>query len=90
MAEATGTTRPARKRATPAKKAATTTPAAKAEGPGVATDGDITKLTFELEYEGDTKSYAKFKVPTGNGSVGSIYAPLGTTQVKVLIVGPAE
>ena len=94
MVESTGTTRP-RKRA-PAKSTSKTAPAAakpapKAENaPAVVVDGDKTKVQFDLDFEGDTKSYAKFKVPLGNGCVGSIYAPIGTETVKVLLIGPAN
>jgi hypothetical protein len=91
MAEtATRTTTP-RKRASAAKAAAPAKAAPKAsEAPAVATDGDVTKIQFELAHTGDTKNYAKFEVPTGNGCVGSIYAPLGTVTVKVLLIGPAD
>jgi hypothetical protein len=54
------------------------------------TDGDTTKIQFELVADGETKTYAKFRVPDGNGCVGSIYAPKGTQIVKVLLIGPAD
>ena len=92
MAEtATKTTTP-RKRAatrTTTAKTTTSTPVAKPA------DDGRTKITFTLNHVEDTKSYAKFSLDTdvdGNktGCVGTVYAPLGTEEVKVLFVGPAE
>lgn len=94
MAEATGTTRPARRRATgttAAKPAATprkaaAKPAAKAEAT------PVTRFTVELEPAGDTKSYAKFTVPDSyKGTVvGNIYAPLGTERVGIVVIGAED
>ncbi len=53
------------------------------------------RIPVELEHVGTTKSYEKLVVPDAvkdeHGVVGSLYAPIGTTAVKVLVVtGPAE
>lgn len=96
MAETTSTvaaTRPRKRTAAKATvaKAAPAKAAPKAENaPAVVVDGDVTKVQFDLEYDSETKTYAKFTVPLGNGCVGSIYAPKGTEQVKVLLIGPAD
>ena len=49
------------------------------------------RFVVELEYERDTKRYAKFNIPASlEGTMaGSIYAPLGTDTVKVAIMGVA-
>lgn len=94
MAEAT-TTRPRRSRAAasttaakPAPAKAAAKPAAKVEAP----KNEVTRFTIELEHAGTTKSYEKFAVPDSyKGTVvGSVYAPLGTERVAVLIVGPGD
>jgi len=101
MAEAT-TTRPSRARsrkaaddatatpakATPAKAKAAATPA-KAAASTTGDDGRV-RVPIVLGYAGDTKSYAVFVPPAGSGCVGKFYAPLGTEEVKVLLIGPAE
>lgn len=97
MAE-TATTRPARTRAsraaTPAKAAPAKAakPAAKAEPAAEPTKTTVTRFTVELEPAGDTKSYSKFVVPDSyKGTVvGSIYAPLGTEVVKILVAGAGD
>jgi hypothetical protein len=43
-----------------------------------------------LDYAGDTKSYAVFTPPAGSGCVGKFYAPLGTEEVKLLLISAAE
>lgn len=87
-AEKPTTTRPSRSRATTTKAPAKPVPAKAA--PEVAPVAG--KFTVELEHAGDTKSYAKFLVPANlKGTVaGSVYAPPGTTTVKVLIVGAED
>jgi hypothetical protein len=95
MAETT--TRPSRRRskaadetpatpvkATPAKKTAP----AKAT-PATGDDGRV-RVPIALEHDSDTKSYSVFVPPKGSGCVGKFYAPLGTEEVKVLLIGPAE
>lgn len=49
------------------------------------------RFVVALEYERDTKRYAKFNVPAAlEGTMaGSIYAPLGTDTVKIAIMGVA-
>jgi hypothetical protein len=91
MAETTVRTTTPRKRSSAAKStpAKPATPKA-TDSPAVVTDGDTTKIQFELVADGETKTYAKFRVPDGNGCVGSIYAPKGTQIVKVLLIGPAD
>lgn len=88
----TATTTP-RARTTRAKAAPKTAPAAsvaEVEAPPTAAEtskGD--RFVVELEYERDTKRYAKFNVPASlEGTMaGAIYAPLGTDTVKVAIMG---
>ena len=96
MAEAT--TRPSRARrskatdeapaapvkATPAKK---TAPAKAAVTTG---DENRVKVPLVLEHDSDTKSYSVFVPPKSSGCVGKFYVPLGTEEVKVLLIGPAE
>lgn len=70
-------------KATPAKAA----PAAKVDE----STEDLAKVgPIELEFKNETKNYAVFTPPKGTGCVGSFYAPLGTTQVRVMLYGPAE
>lgn len=83
------TTTPRRGRTTKAATAAK--PAtAKAATPSTPVDDGTVKIQLELEAAGETKSYAVFVPPAGTGCVGKFYAPLGTEQVKVLLIGPAE
>jgi hypothetical protein len=91
MAETT--TRPARSRkATPAKAttpSAVTTAAsesAAAEEPSAAVTGAPVKLVLEPHPGGHTKSYTKFVAPDGSGCTGTFYAPLGVTEVRVLLI----
>lgn len=92
MAEATKTAAPARTRRTPAKTAATK-PAAKtapvAEPTAETTEPKTDRFVVELDFVGNTASYARFNVPTSlkGTMVGSIYAPHGTDKVKVAIMG---
>jgi hypothetical protein len=93
MAEtAAKTTTPRRGRASTAK----TTPAkaaapAKALTPAKeATDDGMARFPFVCEANGATKSYAKFTPPANSGCVGTLYVPLGTEEVKVLLIGPAD
>lgn len=87
MAEATATTRPARKRTAPAKKTAAP---AKSTAAAVETEAELTKIGFSLVEQDPTKNYAKFTAPSDSGCVGSLYVPLGTVEVKVLLIGPAS
>lgn len=48
------------------------------------------RTVVALEHVNDTKNWSVWKPPAGLDMVGSIYAPLGTTEVRVLAVGPAE
>lgn len=74
-------------KATPAKaKAATTAPVATVQK---GEDGR-TRVPVQLELVGETKTYAKFAPPASSGCVGTLYAPLGTEEVKVLLIGPVE
>jgi hypothetical protein len=98
MAEAT-TTRPARTRS---RAAATTAakPAAAAKTPAKAAPAkaapaaktEVTRFTVELEHVGPTKTYEKFVVPESyKGTVvGSIYAPLGTERVGIVVIQPED
>lgn len=68
-------------KAAPAKAAAT--------APAEDTTAELQKVgPFELIHDGDTKSYAKFLLDKDTmGAVGTVYAPLGTTMVKVVFYG---
>lgn len=92
MAE-TKTAAPTRTRASRAKAATTT----KAAAPAAVEETESTDLQrvgpFELPALDPSKSYSKFdlsKDTDGNstGCVGTVYAPLGTTSVKVVYYGP--
>lgn len=92
MAATTTTPRKRTTRTTTAKPAAAKTAAAKpAEAPAPAEDADLVRVgPFELDANGETKSYAKFSPPADSGCVGTLYVPLGTEQVRVVLYGPAE
>lgn len=86
----TATGRPARTRATTARKAtpAKAAPkAAQAEPEASAETTEVESYVVDLEYTGDTAKYAKFVPPTGSGCVGTFYAPPGTKAVRVKISG---
>jgi len=91
----TPVTRPtARKRATPAAAAKPATrkaapaPAVPA-GASVTEDGSV-RIPLGFVHESDTKNYAKWVPPQGSGCVGALYVPLGTTDVRALLIGPSE
>lgn len=86
-AKTTTTPRARTTRAT--KTAPKTAPSAEVETPTVEASKATDRYVVELEYERDTKTYAKFNVPEElKGTMaGSIYAPLGTDTVKVAIMG---
>lgn len=95
MAEtATRTTRT--RKPTGTTTARKTTPAKTADTPAeTTTPVEAQRIPVELEHVATTKSYEKFGVPADvqkeHGVVGNLYAPLGTTAVKVLVLaGPAE
>lgn len=93
MAEAASTTRPARRRTTAAKPAATRKAPAKAAAPAAKAEATpVTRFTVELEHAGTTKSYEKFAVPDSyKGTVvGSIYAPVGTERVGIVVIGAED
>lgn len=74
------------KAATPAKAApAKAAPAANA----VVGDDGRTRVPVQLEHFENTKSYSVFVPPKSSGCVGKFYAPLGTEEVKVLLIGPS-
>jgi hypothetical protein len=83
---------------TPRRTRAASAPATKPAAPKAAAkpvEEGLTKVSFTLAHGEDTKSFAKFpldKDADGNatGCVGTVYAPLGTTEVKVLLIGPAD
>jgi hypothetical protein len=54
-----------------------------------ADDSTESRVAFPLEHFGTTKSYEVFAPAKDTGCVGKFYAPLGTTDVRVLLVGPA-
>lgn len=100
MAEAAtpGTTRPAPRRRTTA-----TAKAPEAQAPATTSKPRSTKAAATIETAVDdagrenyafdltegkpTKSYSVWEPPAGSGCVGKLYAPLGTRQVRVRLVG---
>jgi hypothetical protein len=95
MAETT-TTRPRRSRVaastTAAKPATTKSAPVKAEAEAKAAKTEVTRFTVALEHGGTTKSYEKFVVPESfKGTVvGSIYAPIGTERVGIVVIGAGD
>jgi len=95
MPEQASTTRPAWTRSsraastTTAPKTGTTTKAAAKAPADKAEPVTVTRFKIELEHAGATKSYEKFVVPESykGTTVGSIYAPLGTARVAILVIG---
>lgn len=89
MAETKTTTTPRRARtattgtATPRKPAARK-PAAVTEETATV---DVKRFTVALENTGDTKNFAKFTMPDGVPCKGTLYVPLGATEVRVLVIG---
>lgn len=95
--EAPTTTRPARgarrtSKAAPAKAvAAKVAPVAEeAETTAVDAAGNVNRLVIALVPVGDTKTYSRWAPPEGSGCVGTFYAPLGATEVRVAIKGATE
>lgn len=95
MMAATKTAAPTRGRAATAKSsatkpaAATTKPATPKAAP--ATDEDLAKVgPIPLDFSHETKNFAVFTPPKDSGCVGSFYAPVGTTEVRVMLYGPTE
>lgn len=86
------TTRPARVRksaptkATQAPVAAVKSPAATASVTVPAPDPAVQRVPLSLRHVSDTKSYTVWKPEDGTGCVGTFYAPLGTKEVRVLLV----
>lgn len=82
---ATKTTTPTRRRAA----AKTTTAAKSAPKATPPADDGKQRITLALEFVENTKSYAKFKVPESYKGVmvGNLYMPLGTEEVKILVIG---
>lgn len=84
------TTRPSRARkATPAKTAPTPKAAPKADTPpAVAETTD--RFTVAFEHNGTTKNFERFDAPKSMKGVvvGSVYAPIGTQRVGVVVIGP--
>jgi len=88
-------TRPARKRtpssakSAPAPKAAPVAAPVQA-APATAPDDGLVRTPMVLIDAGNTKNYAKFVPPAGSGVTGALYAPLGTAQIRVLLLTPNE
>lgn len=95
---ATTTTRPARTRtraaaaSTPAAKPAKAAPKAAAAAKAEPTVTEVTRFTVELEHSATTKSFEKFVFPDDMKGVvvGTVYAPIGTETVKVLVIGKGD
>jgi hypothetical protein len=96
--EAPTTTRPARgarrtSKAAPAKAVAAKVAAPvaeEAETTAVDAAGNVNRLVIALVPVGDTKTYSRWAPPEGSGCVGTFYAPLGATEVRVAIKGATE
>jgi hypothetical protein len=91
MTEPVKTAAPARKRVPAAAKK--TTPVKPATVPGVqASDGtatgEVEKTVIHLvaHPEGPTVRFERFVAPEDSGCRGTIYAPLGTTEVRVALI----
>lgn len=91
------TTRPARKRAVPAKatvEVAATPPAVPTEQPAPATDTPSVaespeeRIPVVLEFVGRSKRYDKWAPVDGSEVSGTLYAPPGTLAVKALLIVP--
>lgn len=87
------TTRPRASRGTAPTKAAAAKAAQAAAAPAVTAEAEAaeattpTRTVVVLDHVGATKSFEKFQAPEGSGCAGNFYAPLGTTEVKVAIIG---
>lgn len=68
----------------------TATKAAPATPPAEGATAEVEVNVFDCEHQGDTKSYSKWAPPENVGCVGNIYAPLGTTAVRVKVETPAS
>lgn len=80
--------KPAQK-AAPATKTASKAATAK-EAPQAADTRDDRRKVVQLEFVGETKTFAKFSPPADSGCVGTLYAPLGAEEAKVLIIMAEE
>lgn len=86
----------ARSQAAKAEKTAASTKAAEkpaekpaeTEAPAAETPA-VNKTVVALTHLRDTKNWAVFGAPDGSGLTGSLYAPLGTSEVRVQVVSPA-
>jgi len=92
------TTRPPRKRATPAAvKPEPTTPTSpepptppvvKAVEAQASTTEQIEKIPVVLELAGRTKRYDRWEVVPGQDVTGALYVPIGSTEVRALLIVP--
>lgn len=83
------TTRPSRARkATPAKATPAPKAAPKSDTEPVVETTD--RFTVAFEHNGTTKNFERFDAPKNMKGVvvGSVYAPIGTTRVGVVVIGP--
>lgn len=85
------TTRPSRARkAAPAKATPTPKAAPKSDTPPAAVVETTDRFTVAFEHNGTTKNFERFDAPKSMKGVvvGSVYAPLGTQRVGVVVIGP--
>lgn len=92
MAEAPATTtRPSRARKTAPAKVAPAKPAvAKTDAATPATEATPTdRFTVAFEHNGTTKNFERFDAPKSMKGVvvGSVYVPIGTQRVGVVVIG---
>lgn len=94
MAETATNTRPSRARKPAASTATKATPAKAASAKAATTPAkqepvNVDRFTVAFEHVGTTKSYERFDAPASfKGTVvGSVYAPIGTTRVGVVVIG---
>jgi len=98
MPEAKTATRPSRKRAEVGAKVADKPKATKAKATETVEETanepeqaeNVQRIRVVMEHVGDTKTYSKWQPPASSGCVGTYYAPLGTTSVRVLLEGSAS
>ena len=59
----------------------------RAAKPPVEAAAETQRITFAMEEQPETKTWAKFVPPADSGCVGQLYVPKGAKVVKVLIEG---
>ena len=81
---------PRTRKAVPAKVAPAAETVSETAQPDTTEEETTEAYTFDLEPRDDTKTYSKWEPPKSSGCVGTIYAPKGTTRVRVRIAGTSK